>query len=168
MIRRFSRKRRGEGNKKSSETSDPGVWLARLGEAEEVPVTGLEVLADDSVPSRFALLARGEGEGGGSAVVAFSAREAGNALVAGLAAGMRLHAEESFEGHLYVVAPTWTLSARRRLGLVRAELPFQLHAVEAPGLRTEKQGVEAESDLEPTAVSLEAVSYTHLTLPTKA
>ena len=157
MIRRFSRKRRGEGSKKGSEELDAGVWLSRIEEDSGIPVSKLEALSDDSVPNRFALLARGESENGRAALVAFSPRDAGNALLAGLAAGMRLNAEESFGGDVYVVASLWSISARRRLGLVRAELPFELHTVEAASLRAEKRDVEAESDLEPSAVHLEAI-----------
>ncbi|MCS5636860.1 MAG: hypothetical protein NZ990_10105 [Myxococcota bacterium] len=157
MMRRFSRKRRGEGSKKGSEALDAGLWLGRIEEEAGVPVSKLEALADDSVPSRFALLARGQSESGRAALVAFSPRDAGNALLAGLAAGMRLNAEESFDGEVFVVASSWSISARRRLGLVRAELPFELHTVAAPGLHTEKREVEAEADLEPSAVRLEAI-----------
>ena len=156
-MRRFSRRRRGEAAKKGSEALDTGLWLGRIEEEAGVPVSKLEALSDDSVPDRFALLARGETESGRAALVAFSPRDAGNALLAGLAAGMRLSAEESFDGEVFVVASFWSISARRRLGLVRAELPFVLHTVEAPGLQTERRDVEAEAELEPSAVRVEGI-----------
>ena len=157
MMRRFSRKRRGEGAKKSSEVIDAGRWLARIEEASAISVSKLEVISHESVSDRLALVARGLGESGEAVIVVFSPTNAGDALLAGLATGVRLSAEEAFTGEVFVIAPTWSIAARRRLGLVRVELPFNLRPISAPELAVNRRDVEAEADLEPTAVRIDTV-----------
>ena len=157
MMRRFSRKRRGEAAKKGSEATDGVRWLTQIAEAGLVGVSKLEEIRDASVSDRSVILGRGENEGGDPVVVAFSPTHAGNALFAALDTGMRLAAEESFSGEIFVVAPVWSIAARRRLGLVRAELPFKLRTLVAPGLQTNPRDVEAEADLEPSAVRIDSV-----------
>jgi len=156
-MRRFSRKRRGEAGRKGSEAIDGARWFGRLAEEGVIPVSGIEVLSEEGISDRFAAVGRGEVGSGGAAVVAFSPTRAEDALLAALATGMRLSAEESFEGAVFAVAPVWSISARRRLGLVRAELPFEFRSVAAAGLQTGAPDVEAEADLEPSAVALDAV-----------
>ena len=157
MMRRFSRKRRGDRGKKSSEVIDAGRWLPKIEESGSVPVSKLEVISHDSVSDRIAVVGRGAGESGEAAIVAFSPTNAGDALLAALATGVRLAAEETFTGEVFAVAPNWSIEARRRLGLVRVELPFKLRPTRAPELAADRQNVQAEADLEPTAVHLDAV-----------
>jgi hypothetical protein len=157
MMRRFSRKRRGEGAKRSSEVIDASRWLARIEETSAIPVSKLEVISDESVSDRLAVVGRGLGESGEAVIVAFSPTNAGDALLAGLATGVRLSTDEAFTGEVFAIAPSWSIVARRRLGLVRVELPFKLRPISAPELAANRGDVEAEADLEPTAVRLDTV-----------
>jgi len=158
MMRRFSRKRRGESGRRGAESIDAARWLGRVEEAGVLPVSKLEVIEEEGVSDRLAALGRGETSAGDPAIVAFSPIRAEDALLAALAVGMRLSAEESFKGTVYAVAPVWSLVARRRLGLVRAELPFELRTVSAEGLRTGGENIEAEADLEPGGLRIESVA----------
>jgi hypothetical protein len=157
MMRRFSRRRRGEGAKKNSETVDAAGLLARVEESGVVPVSKLEVISHETVSDRLAVVGRGVDAAGEAACVVYSPTDAGKALLVALATGIRMSAEDSFKGEVYVVAPSWSISARRRLGLVRIELPFKLRPVSAPELAASRGDVEAESDLEPSAVRLAGV-----------
>ncbi|MDG2335834.1 MAG: hypothetical protein P8Q97_16595 [Myxococcota bacterium] len=158
MIKRFTRRRRGESAKKSGEAIDAGLWLTRIAEEGLAGVSKLEAIGHESISDRVAVVGRGETESGDPVVVAFSPTHAGNALFAALATGARLAAEESFKGEVFAIAPVWSITARRRFGLVRAELPFKLRTVEASGLRASPRDVEAEADLEPSAVRIDGVA----------
>ncbi len=157
MMRRFSRRRRGEGAKKNSETVDAAGLLARVEEAGVVPVSKLEVISHETVSDRLAVVGRGVDAAGEAACVVYSPTDAGKALLVALATGIRMSTEDSFQGEVYVVSPNWSISARRRLGLVRNELPFKLRPVSAPELAASRGDVEAEADLEPSAVHLAGV-----------
>ena len=156
-MRRFSRKRRGEGGRRGAESIDAVRWLGRVEEAGVLPVSKLEVIEEEGVSDRLAVLGRGEASSGDPIIVAFSPIRAEDALLAALAVGMRLSAEESFKGTVFAVAPVWSIVARRRLGLVRAELPFELRTVSVESLRTGGENIEAEADLEPGGLRIESV-----------
>ena len=157
-MRRFGRKRRGEGAKKGAEAIDAGRWLGRIAEEGLVGVSSFEEIRHESISDRVAVVGRGQTESGDPIIVAFSPNHAGNALFAALATGVRLAAEESFEGEVFAISPVWTIGARRRLGLVKAELPFSLRTLEARGLQANPRDVEAEADLEPSAVCVAGVA----------
>lgn len=133
-------------------------WLGRIHEEGIVPGSALAPIAHEDVPEHLAAIGRGEAEDGSSLVVSVSPRSAGDALLAGLATGARLSQEDGFTGTLYVVAPEWSIAARRRLGLVRAELPYGLRPVAAPRLAERELGVEAEDAIEPAVLALGQVA----------
>lgn len=137
---------------------DAGRWLGRIRDEAIVPGSRLEPVAHEDVPEHLAAIGRGEAEDGSPVVVSVSPRSAGDALLAGLATAARLNDEEGFTGALFVVAPEWSLAARRRLGLVRAELPYALRPVAAPKLAERELGVEAEDAIEPAVLSLAQVA----------
>jgi hypothetical protein len=122
----------------------------------------LTPLTHDDIPESYAAIGRGEGEGGAPIVVSFAPRHAGDAVLAGLATAARLVEEEAFAGELVVVAPQWSSTARRRLGLAKADLPFRLRPVAASVLSEGNDTVEAEGPPEPTLVSAAQVAA-HLT-----
>jgi hypothetical protein len=137
---------------------DAERWLGRVREEGLVSAAGLEPLSHEDVPDHLAAIGRGTAEDGTPLVVAVAPRSAGDALLAGLATGLRLAAEDAFTGQLVVVAPSWSLAARRRLGLVRAELPFALRTVEAPALAERPPAVEAEAALDPGILTVAQVA----------
>ena len=152
-MRRFSRKRRG-GNRESQERQiDAEHWLGRLREVDAIPDLGFAAWAGSDVPPHLAVVARGTGEEGASKVVCFAPTEAGDALIAALATGAKLVEEESFAGEVMAIAPNWSIQARRRLGLVKADLPYTLKTLSLPELGEIREGVESESDLEPAAIA---------------
>jgi hypothetical protein len=132
--------------------------LGRIRDEGIVRGSRLDAIAHDDVPEHLAAIGRGEAEDGSPVVVAVSPRSAGDALLAGLATGARLNQEDGFTGALFVVAPEWSLAARRRLGIVRAELPYTLRPVAAPKLAERELGVEAEDAIEPAVLSLAQVA----------
>lgn len=158
-MRRFSRRRRGNNSNRGEGANplDAERWLTRVREEGLVATPSLEAIVHEDVPEHLAVVGRGIAEGGDPVVVAVSPRSAGDALLAGLATGARLAAEESYTGGVFVVAPEWSLAARRRLGVVRAELPYTLKAVAAPALAEREIAVEAEAAIEPSVVPVAAV-----------
>ncbi len=159
-MRRFARRRRGgsTGRGDGPNPLDAGRWLGRVCEASLVEAESLVPLVHDDVPAHLAVVGRPEGEAGSQLVVAVSPRSAGDALLAGLATGARLAAEEGFTGTVSVIAPEWTLAARRRLGLVRAELPYTLRALAAPALAERELAVESEAAVEPSVLRVGQVA----------
>ncbi len=158
-MRRFSRRRRGGGDRPDGPTPvDAARWLGRIRDEGVLPGCRLEPIAHDDVPEHLAAMGRGEAEDGSPIVVTVSPRSAGDALLAGLATAARLNEEDGFAGTLYVVAPDWSLAARRRLGIVRAELPYTLRPLAAPKLAEREIGVEAEDAIEPVVLSLHQVA----------
>ena len=150
-MRRFSRKRRGGSRDSQERRIDAEYWLGRLREVDAIPDLGFEPWAGSDVPPHLAVVARGTGEEGASKVVCFAPTDAGDALIAALATGAKLVEEESFAGEVMAIAPNWSIQARRRLGLVKADLPYTLKTLSRPELGEIREGVEAESDLEPAA-----------------
>jgi hypothetical protein len=153
-MRRFSRKRRGG----SANSIDAKEWFGRLGEEGSVAATDLEILSHEEIPASYAAVGRGADAAGAPYVVCFSPTDGGNALLAALATGTRLAADEAYEGTVLAVSPQWSLAARRRLGLVRADLPFDLRTLAVPSLGEAGSGIEAESELEPTAVEVQSIA----------
>ncbi|MCH2185754.1 hypothetical protein MK280_07775 [Myxococcota bacterium] len=118
-----------------------------------------EPLEHEDVPSSLAVVGRAteaDPEADGSIAVV-SPKSAGDALLAALATGARLAEEDSFSGQVVVVAPEWSVAARRRLALIRAELPYSLRPMELPGLSERSLGVEAEAPLDAAVVPLQQV-----------
>ena len=157
-MRRFSRKRRG-GNRESGERSlDAELWLGRLRESDAIPDLGFTAWDQSEVPDHYAIVARGAGDEGQGHVVCFSPVEGGDALMAALATGAKLAKEESFTGEVVAIAPHWSIRSRRRLGLVRAELPYILRTLEVPALADAKAGIEPEADLDPAALPISTLA----------
>ena len=157
-MRRFSRKRRGGNRESGDRPLDGAHWLGRLQEAQALGEVEFEVMAETDVPAHLAVVARGTGEEGSSKLLCFSPVEAADALMAALAVGVKLAEEESFSGEILVMAPKWSIRARRRLGLVRAELPFSLTTRSVPALKESEEGVESEAELEPAALPVSTLS----------
>jgi hypothetical protein len=105
--------------------------LGRISELGLVP-SELEAVGADDVPSSLAALGAGSSDAGRH-LVAFAPEHAVDALLAGLALGLRLHEQEGFEGRVHAVAPHWSSEARRLLARF-SELPFALEPLEAPVL----------------------------------
>jgi len=119
----------------------------------------LEALEHEDIPSSLAVVGRAaepDSEAAGTVAVV-SPRSAGDALLAALATGARLAQEESFTGQVAVVAPEWSVAARRRLALIRAELPYSLRPLELPSLSDRSLGVEAEEPLDAAVVPVQQV-----------
>jgi hypothetical protein len=127
--------------------------LGRITELGLVP-TALEPLGADDVPGSLAALGAGSSDAGRH-LVAFAPEHAMDALLAGLALGLRLHEQEGFEGRVHAVAPHWSSEARRLLARF-SELPFALDALEAPVL-AESSPVVASSGGTSAAVPLDAL-----------
>ena len=150
-MRRFGRRRRGgAAGEGRAAPIDAERWLGRIQEEGIVAVEGLAPVDDTAVPGHVAAVGRGTKSGGGDVLVAFAPRHAGDALLGALAAGIEAAragsapegeteggeaaADETpsapaFSGEVFALAPQWSGAARRRLALVRAELPFTLTAV---------------------------------------
>jgi hypothetical protein len=162
MRRRFGRRRRsGSADDGRSSGIDP-QWLSRVGEEACIPAVSLAPLAADEVPASLALLGSGESETGERCLVAVS-RSGGDALIAVLAVASRLVEEEGFRGTALAVAPSWSLAARQRLGLV-GELPYALRAEAVPQLESLPASVEAEP-MGPPAVVAPSQVHRHLARP---
>lgn len=157
MMRRFSRRRRGGAGDVaiSGET-----WFARMLEQGILELRSLEVLPEaqtSEVSPSYAAIGGGEDEKGEQVLVSFAPRSAGDALLGGLVVASRLAEEADFSGELIVVAPQWTLAARRRLGLVGPKR-YRVRALSAPSLSDSPIAVEPEVVGEPGVVSVAAVT----------
>ena len=158
-MRRFSRKRRSGKTSSEERPLDAQHWITQLKESGTIDDLEWTALAHADVPPAYAVVARAQDEAGNVQVVCFSPTEAGDALLAALATGSRLVSEEeTFAGRVLAIAPIWSTRARRRLGLIRTELPFILEPKSAPALTPGQSGIQAESDLEPTAVPIAALA----------
>lgn len=159
-MKRFSRRRRGGASKTNGPNPlDASLWLGRLSQSQVLGEVAFEALEHDDVPSSLAVVGRAaeaDSEAAGTVAVV-SPKLAGDALLAALATGARLAEEESFSGQIFVVAPQWSVAARRRLALIRAELPYSLRPIELPSLSDRSHGVEAEVPLDAAVVPLQQV-----------
>jgi hypothetical protein len=104
--------------------------LGRITELGLVPSGALDPVGADDVPGSLAALGAGSSDAGRH-LVAFAPEHAVDALLAGLALGLRLHEQEGFDGRVHAVAPHWSSDARRLLARF-PELPFALEPLEAP------------------------------------
>ena len=159
-MKRFSRRRRGGASKNNGPNPlDASLWLGRLSQSQALGEVVLEALEHEDVPSSLAVVGRAaESDAEAAATVAVvSPKSAGDALLAALATGARLAQEDSFTGQVAVVAPEWTVAARRRLALIRAELPYSLRPIALPSLSDRSLGVEAEEPLDAAVVPLQQV-----------
>jgi hypothetical protein len=146
MRRRFGRSRK---TRSSSDSKGAPIDAARvfdeLPTAGIVSATGLEPVGGDEIGSDFAVVGVGEGEAG-KVVVGFAPKNGGNAALATIAVAQRLAAEEGFAGEAVAVAPQWTASARRRLGvLATASLPFRFRTLADASLGEGEAGVEVDA-----------------------
>ncbi|MBW2383131.1 MAG: hypothetical protein JRG92_05815 [Deltaproteobacteria bacterium] len=163
-MRRFSRRRRAGAPSGSGSPIDAERWLGRICEEGVVDASSLEPVCHDEVAADYAAVGRGERADGSSLVVSYSPR-AGDALMAALVTAARLAEDESYAGEVIAIGPQWSVSDRRRLGVVRAELPFKLSTLAAPTLSESALTVEPETALEPSVVPVDQVSA-HLGDPT--
>ena len=135
-MRRFGRRRRGgaPGGGESRAAIDAERWLGRIKEEGTIGLEALEVDGETEVPAHVAAIGRGRRADGKDVIVSFAPRHAGDALLGGLAAAGAKQGDEAFTGEVVAVAPQWTGASRRRLALLRAELPFTVTAVTASSL----------------------------------
>jgi hypothetical protein len=122
MRRRFGRRRWGGGGGGDGEGPrglDAARELARVIQSGVVPADALEPLETGEVPATLAAVGTGTSREGERLVVGVSPASGGDAWLAALAVAARLVQEEGFDGGVYAVSGSWSLSARRRLGLLR-------------------------------------------------
>jgi len=165
MMRRFSRRRRGGA---TDVAINGETVFAQILEQGILDLASLEAMAEDAVPdvpNSYAVLANGEDKNGGKVIVSYAPRYAGDALLGGLIVASKLAEAETepFSGELIVVAPEWSLSARRRLSLVQPSA-YRLRAVSAPSLADASLVVNPVPASEPGVVSVAAVK-SRLTSP---
>lgn len=142
MMKRFSRKRRGEGGNKAA-AIDANEWLPKIAEQGIVETESLEAWSDAGVPDTVAAIGKGARADGSAVLVAFSPNSATEAMIGGLAAAQQAVEADSFAGELLIVAPQWPAGARRVLGLI-GKTPYTVEPVAAPGLTEGRVVVEAE------------------------
>jgi len=152
MRRRFGR-RRGRSAEAPDSAVDPAN-LQRILELGLVSASSLDPVGADDVPASMACLGRGEVEGRG-VLVGFGPR-AGDALLATVALAERLREQDSFEGDVRVVAPSFDADARRVLAWLTPGLP-SLRALEAPALGVGEGGVEPSLAVKPAVVPIRTV-----------
>ncbi|MCC6640093.1 MAG: hypothetical protein IT386_02885 [Deltaproteobacteria bacterium] len=133
MRRRFGRRRQSGAGDEGRASFDAARALERIEAAGSFGVRGLAPLAVEGLPPGYAAVGSGETESGERVLVAFAPHDAGDAILAALAAATGADGAEPFAGTVLAIAPTWSLLARRVLALV-GETPFTLRAVEAPDL----------------------------------
>jgi hypothetical protein len=160
MRRRFGRRRWGGGGGGGDEGGggrplDAAQELARVLRLGLVPADALEPVSGDDVPARLGVAGTGTSRDGEALVVGV-APQGGDAWLAALAVATRI---EGFRGTALAIAPSWSLAARRRLGLLRMT-PFNVDARREPVAGAAEGGVEAEP-LEPAlATGASAVAPT--------
>jgi hypothetical protein len=144
MRRRFGRRRwggGGNGDDGGSRNLDAGQELARILKLGLVPADALEPAGGDDVPATLAVAGTGTSRDGEPLVVGV-APSGGDAWLAALAVATRL---DGFAGTAFAIAPSWSLAARRRLGLLRPT-PFRVRAL--------GEGAEAGVEPEPLEAPL--------------
>lgn len=160
MRRRFGRRRWGSGGDGEGEGPrglDAARELARVIESGVVPSEALVPVESGEVPASLAVVGSGVSRDGERLVVGVSPGSGGDAWLGALAVAARLVAEDGFDGAVYAVSGSWSLSARRRLGLLRRG-PLQVRARIEPDAQDAVGEVNAEG-LEPpvpTVASLPA------------
>lgn len=132
MRRRFGRRRGGNGADEARGSLDVARILEKLAASAALGVRDLEALDVEGLPPGLAVVASAEADDGRVLVVA-APREAGDALLAALAAIGSAEEAAAYRAGVVVVAPSWPLPARRRLSLV-GDVPFVLRAIELPEL----------------------------------
>ncbi len=142
MMKRFSRKRRGDGGQKTT-AIDASEWLPKIAEQGIVEAESLEPWTEAGVPDTVAAIGKGARADGSAVLVAFSPASATEAMIGGLAAAQQAAEADSFAGELLIVAPQWPAGARRVLGLI-GRTPYSVEPVAAPGLTEGRVVVEPE------------------------
>ncbi len=143
MRRRFGRRRQGGGPDETRSPLDVARTLEQLESSGAIGLRGLAPLEVEGLPPGLAAVGTGTDEAGERVLVTFAPRDAGDALLAALAAASVGPDGEPFTGNVLVVAPAWSILARRRLALV-GETPFSLRAVEVSELGDGDDAVQPE------------------------
>ena len=99
MMKRFSRKRRGEGGNKAA-AIDVNEWLPKIAGQGIVETESLEAWPDAGVPDTVAAIGKGARADGSAVLVAFSPNSATEAMIGGLAAAQQAVEADSFAGEL--------------------------------------------------------------------
>ncbi len=155
MRRRFGRRRGGRSGDSGDTPLDPGLWLARIAESGVAGATAFEPLTLEGVATDAVVLGASES---GDVLLAFSPRDAGDALFGALALAQSRAADSGFSGTTVALAPAWSDAARRRLGLLRS-LPYAVRALAASQLAEEPGAVEPASvEREPAAAPEQIVA----------
>ncbi|MCZ6785269.1 MAG: hypothetical protein O7G30_18365 [Proteobacteria bacterium] len=162
MRRRFGRRRARGPDEDGRAPIDAARIMQRIIGEGVIAAVALEPVdpATSGVPEGFAALGSGEAQDGTALVVAFTPRDAGDALLGALAEAARRAEADGFAGEAIAVAPQWSVTARRRLGLV-GELSFRFRALAAPALG-DGATVEPEPMEAPSVLTLDQVAG-HLT-----
>ncbi len=142
MMKRFSRRRRGN-NDGRSRSIDASEWMPKLLEQGIVNAVSLEPWGEAGVPDRIAAIGKGEGPDGTPILVSFSPNSATEALLGGLSAAGVAAGEGDFSGQVIVVAPQWPAAARRLLGWV-GKTSHGVEAVAAPMIASGSTSIDAE------------------------
>jgi hypothetical protein len=123
MRRRFGRRRwgggGGDGEGEGPRGLDANRELTRVIQSGVVPAEALEPVEGGEVPATLAVVGTGVSRDGERLVVGVSPASGGDAWLAALAVAARRVQEEGFDGAVYAVSGSWSLAARRRLGLLR-------------------------------------------------
>ena len=153
MRRRLTRGRRGRASDEGRTEIDAAQVLPGL--TELLRARSLEAASDAEIPGHYALLAKGESEGGSPLLAAFSPSSGGDALLA--AVSHALGQDGPYEGEVVAVAPQWDGPARRRLGLLR-ELAFPFRALAAPALAEGGEIVRGDVPAAPALLPVERLA----------
>ncbi len=122
MRRRFGRRRWGsgaDGNGEGPRGLDAARELARVIQSGVLPTDALEPVETGEVPAGLAAVGTGVSHEGERIVVGVSPASGGDAWLGAIAVAARLVEEDAFDGSVYAVSGSWSLAARRRIGLAR-------------------------------------------------
>lgn len=125
MRRRFGRRRWGSGGSgadgggEGPRGLDAVRELARVIQSGVVPTDALEPIETGEVPAGLAVVGTGLSRDGERIVVGVSPASGGDAWLGAIAVAARLVEQDAFDGSVYAVSGSWSLAARRRIGLAR-------------------------------------------------
>lgn len=152
MRRRFGRRRWGSGGDNGNGGDGPRALdaareLARVIQSGVLPTDSLVPVESGEVPASLAAVGTGVSRDGERLVVGVSPASGGDAWLGAIAVAARLVQQDGFDGSVYAVSGSWSLAARRRIGLarpgvLRVRARIEPDAQEATGEVTE-EGLEA-------------------------
>lgn len=125
MRRRFGRRRWGSGGSgadgggEGPRGLDAARELARVIQSGVLPTDALEPIETGEVPAGLAAVGTGVSRDGERIVVGVSPASGGDAWLGAIAVAARLVEQDGFDGSVYAVSGSWSLAARRRIGLAR-------------------------------------------------